>query len=33
MSLGTDSVLLRAGCRAGLEAAKATGKATQQSAY
>ncbi len=33
MSVGTDSVLLRAGCRAGLDAASATGKATQQSAY
>ncbi len=33
MSVGTDSVLLRAGCEAGLKAAQATGKATQQSAY
>jgi len=33
MSLGTDQVLLRAGCKAGLEAARATGKASQQGAY
>jgi 4-hydroxy-2-oxoheptanedioate aldolase len=33
MSIGTDQLLLRAGCKAGLEAARATGKASQQSAY
>jgi 4-hydroxy-2-oxoheptanedioate aldolase len=33
MSLGTDQLLLRAGCKAGLEAAKAGGKASQQGAY
>jgi 4-hydroxy-2-oxoheptanedioate aldolase len=33
MSIGTDGNLLRAGCRAGLDAARATGKAGQQGAY
>ena len=33
MSLGTDQMLLRAGCRAGLDEAHATGKAMQQGAY
>ena len=33
MSIGTDQVLLRAGCKAGLDAARATGEATQQGAY
>jgi 4-hydroxy-2-oxoheptanedioate aldolase len=33
MSVGTDNVLLRAGCKAALEAARATGKAGQQGAY
>jgi 4-hydroxy-2-oxoheptanedioate aldolase len=33
MSIGTDQVLLRAGAKAGLEAARAGGTATQQSAY
>jgi 4-hydroxy-2-oxoheptanedioate aldolase len=33
MSIGTDNLLLRAGSRAALEAAKATGKAGGKSAY
>ncbi len=33
MSVGTDGNLLRAGCRAQLDAARATGKAGQQGAY
>jgi 4-hydroxy-2-oxoheptanedioate aldolase len=33
MSIGTDQVLLRAGSRAALDAAKAGGKASQQGAY
>ena len=33
MSIGTDSILLRAGSRIALDAARATGKAGQHGAY